>query len=127
MMQTHKLTGFQNRVYRATKKIPWGKITTYKLVAHALDSKAYRAVGSALNKNPYAPKVPCHRVIASDLTPGGFAGQTHGSELQRKLRLLAAEGVTFDRRSNKLVLSDSAMRFDFNPLDSDTASQPSAS
>jgi methylated-DNA-[protein]-cysteine S-methyltransferase len=48
-----------------------------------------------LRVNPFAPAVPCHRVIASDLSPGGFVGETAGPQLKRKLRLLASEGVLF--------------------------------
>ena len=56
---------FAEKVYKLTAKIPKGKVSSYREIAHALNCKAYRAVGSALNKNPYAPKVPCHRVIKS--------------------------------------------------------------
>ena len=55
-----------------------------------------RAIGQALRANPFAPQVPCHRVIASDLTIGGFQGKTSGPALARKLRLLAAEGIDFN-------------------------------
>ena len=64
---------FNTRVWEACKRIPKGKVSTYKELANALDTKAYRAVGNALNKNPYAPVVPCHRVINSDGNVGGFA------------------------------------------------------
>ena len=53
------------------------------------------AVGQALRRNPFAPEVPCHRVIASDLTIGGFGGHRQGNAIARKLRMLAAEGVRF--------------------------------
>lgn len=70
--------------------IPEGKVSTYKEIAHALGKSgfAYRAVGMALNKNPYAPRVPCHRVVASNGSLGGFA---HGD--QKKIELLEKEGV----------------------------------
>jgi methylated-DNA-[protein]-cysteine S-methyltransferase len=45
--------------------------------------------------NPFAPDVPCHRVISSDLTPGGFQGKASGPALTKKLRLLRSEGITF--------------------------------
>lgn len=64
-------------------------MATYKSIAKAVGSpKAYRAVGSALNKNPYAPEVPCHRVVCADGRLGGFAGGP-----AKKLRLLKSEGV----------------------------------
>lgn len=80
--------------------IPRGQVTTYALLGKAIDCRSPRAVGQALRRNPFAPQVPCHRVIASDLTPGGFNGARGGTarggtEIKRKLRLLAAEGVEF--------------------------------
>ena len=89
-------TPFQEKVYAALVRIPRGRVTTYKQLAAALDCRSCRAVGQALKRNPYAPKVPCHRVIASDLTPGGFMGRREGSALRRKLDLLAKEGVRFN-------------------------------
>ncbi|MEK6903760.1 MAG: MGMT family protein [Nanoarchaeota archaeon] len=88
-------TTFAERVYAIIKKIPKGKVATYKDIAHALNVNAYRAVGQALHNNPYAPKVPCHRVIASSGNIGGFA---HGSE--KKEVLLKKEGVII---SNKKI------------------------
>ena len=95
-------TPFQKRVYRAARKIPRGRVTTYKILADYLNCRSCRAVGQALRVNPFAPHVPCHRVIASDLTPGGFSalGKTSskdgtGAPIRRKLKLLAAEGVKF--------------------------------
>lgn len=62
-----KMTTFQKKVYDFVKTIPRGKTATYKDVAVAIGHpKAYRAVGSALNKNPFLGKVPCHRVIKSN-------------------------------------------------------------
>ena len=48
-----------------------------------------------MKRNPFAPEVPCHRVIASDLKTGGFAGQREGAKIRKKLRLLKEEGVEF--------------------------------
>ncbi len=67
-----------------------------------------RAIGQSLRANPFAPEVPCHRVIASDLTPGGFNGRTRGRQLTRKLQLLAAEGVHF--QNNRLADPKRAIR-----------------
>jgi len=75
------------------KKIPKGRVTTYGLIARKLHTKAYRAVGNACRKNPYAPKVPCHRVVRSDGTVGGFGGRTSGSTVEKKIRMLRAESV----------------------------------
>jgi methylated-DNA-[protein]-cysteine S-methyltransferase len=70
-------------------------VLTYAALAAKVGGRSPRAIGQALRVNPFAPTVPCHRVIASDLSPGGFAGRTSGPELARKLRLLASEGVVF--------------------------------
>jgi methylated-DNA-[protein]-cysteine S-methyltransferase len=76
-------------VYELTRKIPRGKVTTYKAIAEAINMPgASRAVGNALHVNPYAPEVPCHRVVRSDGMVGGFA---RGN--QDKIELLRAENV----------------------------------
>lgn len=79
---------FSDKVYALTKKIPKGKISTYKELAHVLKSKAYRAIGNALNKNPYWPDVPCHRIIKSDGTIGGFS-----RGVKEKIEILRKEGI----------------------------------
>ena len=80
--------GFSDRVYRLTKKIPEGRVSTYKMMAEKLGCRAYQAVGNALNKNPYSPEVPCHRVVNSDGGIGGFA-----NGYKNKLKMLGKEGV----------------------------------
>ena len=65
---------FSRRVYDLCRRIPKGKVTTYKIIAEKLGTKAYRAVGNALNKNPHKD-VPCHRVVGSD---GSLTGFAHG-------------------------------------------------
>jgi methylated-DNA-[protein]-cysteine S-methyltransferase len=81
-------TKFEEKVYRAVKKIPKGEVRSYGWVAWQIGIPgASRAVGNALNKNPYAPEVPCHRVIRSNGTLGGFA-----SESKKKRELLLSEG-----------------------------------
>ena len=91
-----RVTPFQRRVYDVVSAIPPGRVATYGGVARGIGSRCCRAVGQALRRNPFAPRVPCHRVIAGDLTLGGFNGCRGGTELVRKRRLLAAEGVRFD-------------------------------
>ena len=91
------VTDFQRRTYEACRRIPKGRVTTYKLLAESMGCGSPRAVGQALRHNPYAPDVPCHRVIASDFTLGGFSGHTAGPEIDRKRLLLEAEGVQFTR------------------------------
>ncbi len=85
------ITDFQKAVYRTVARIPRGRTMTYAQVAAAIGRpKAVRAVGNALNRNPFAPAVPCHRVIRSDGSLGGFAGGT-----LKKKTLLVKEGGRF--------------------------------
>jgi len=76
------------KCYELLSQIPKGKIATYKEVANKLNSKAYRAVGTLIGKNPNAPKVPCHRVVTSNGLLGGYA-----FGLDKKIELLKKEGV----------------------------------
>ena len=69
-------------------EVPKGKVTTYRELAHALGTKAYRAVGQAMNRNPQLVSVPCHRVIKSNGAVGGYA-----LGIDRKKELLRMEGV----------------------------------
>lgn len=79
---------FADKVYKIIRKIPSGRVSTYREVARSLNCKAYRAVGNALNKNSYAPIVPCHRIVRSDGKTGGFA-----RGVKEKIKLLEKEGV----------------------------------
>lgn len=81
---------FSQRVWALTSRIPCGKVATYGEVARALGTRAGRAVGMALHVNPYAPRVPCHRVVGSD---GKLVGFAHG--LAKKKKLLVEEGIPF--------------------------------
>lgn len=82
-------TEFEMAVYAAVKRIPKGETRSYAWVAREIGRpKAVRAVGSALNRNPYAPEVPCHRVIRSDGSVGGFARGT-----EQKREMLRQEGA----------------------------------
>ena len=88
---------FSDLVYAKTKLIPRGCVTTYGQIAQAIGKpKASRAVGNALNCNPYAPIVPCHRVVRADGKIGGFA-----QGAKAKAGLLAKEGVKV--RDGKVV------------------------
>lgn len=91
---------FNQKVWALCARVPAGKVTTYAEIARALKSKGYRAVGNALNKNPYAPAVPCHRVVGSTGSLTGFAGG-----LAKKRALLTKEGVTLSK-SGRVVLDD---------------------
>ena len=79
------------KVYYATSKIPRGRVSTYGAIARAIEKEgASRAVGGILRVNPWPIKVPCHRVVRSDGSIGGYGG---GDGTPRKIRLLASEGV----------------------------------
>jgi len=95
---------FNERCYAVLKKVPRGKVTTYKAIAEALNTKAYRAVGNAMNKNPYAPRVPCHRVIKSSGDIGGFA-----KGKKKKIQMLRKEGVLIE--NNKINLKKFKYKF----------------
>ena len=80
-----KGTKFQIKVWKHLKTIAKGKVETYKEVAIAIDApKAARAVANACARNPYAPNVPCHRVIRSDGSLGGFSAPG-GTKAKKKL------------------------------------------
>jgi deoxyribonuclease V len=86
---------FVEYFYSIVKQIPKGKVSTYGALARALgDIRAARAVGRLLNQNPFAPIVPCHRVVMSDGSLGGF-----GTGIENKIKLLAKEGVNVSDNS----------------------------
>ena len=90
-MSKLKGSSFQLKVWNYLKKIPKGRVKTYKQVAVALKMpKSARAVANACAKNPYPPKIPCHRVIRSDGKLGGYSGK---GGIKRKMRLLKAEKI----------------------------------
>ncbi|BGP54592.1 hypothetical protein JCM8202_004963 [Rhodotorula sphaerocarpa] len=137
--KTGKVTDFQWRLYDLLLTIPSGRVSTYGQLATLLSSSA-RAVGSALRENPFAPYVPCHRVIASTLYIGGFGGEwlpsasggarkaaaqqpaaasvkpdgraKDGTRTNEKLELLKREGVRFD---SKGFLIDKSKIWDGKP------------
>ncbi|KAI9664126.1 MAG: hypothetical protein M1821_007617 [Bathelium mastoideum] len=119
-MAAPTVTEYQTRVYTLLQQIPSGRIASYASLSKALDSSP-RAVGGALRRNPFAPEVPCHRVIAASgvgsrsahvespsLTHsdskyiGGFKGDWEkapsGINCEKKLELLKTEGVEFDAK-----------------------------
>lgn len=81
---------FQERVLEMLKKIPRGKVTTYKIIGDKLGTKAYRAVGTYVKNNPNAPVIPCHRVIKSNGSLGEYSGK---DGIKGKTHLLRKEGI----------------------------------
>lgn len=85
-----EITEFQRRVYLALLDVPAGQTVTYGQLARAIGCRSPQAVGQALRRNPFAPDVPCHRVVAKQGI-GGFFGQTEGEMIERKKALLREE------------------------------------
>ena len=89
-------SSFYQKVWKVIKKIPPGKVQTYKWVAKKLGNEHLaRLVGQALKANPYAPRIPCHRVIKSDRTLGGYS-----KGINKKIKLLQKEGIKIERIAN---------------------------
>lgn len=92
-----KITGsdFEKAVYNSLLAIDYGKVRSYKEIAQSVNSdKAYRAVGSACNKNKFIIVIPCHRVVASNQNLHGYAG---GLDAKAKLLKLEGLGITKDK------------------------------
>jgi O-6-methylguanine DNA methyltransferase len=98
---------FADKVYESCKKVPKGYVTTYGEIAKAIGNpKSSRAVGQALRHNPYAPVVPCHRVVASTGKLHGFGGKFDNPE---KFKLLKEEGIEIS--DNKINLEKFGFKF----------------
>ena len=80
---------FNKRCYKLISKIPRGRVTSYKEIAKALNTKAYRAIGNAMAKNPHLVIIPCHRVIRNNGEVGGYV-----LGVNRKIELLKVEGIS---------------------------------
>jgi len=81
---------FLDGVYRLCRKIPKGKVTTYKILAEKLGTKAHRAVGQAMKLNKDAPRTPCHRVVLSNGAVGNYSGK---NGVKGKIKLLKKEHI----------------------------------
>lgn len=91
VMQSAEITLFQRRVYMALLDVPAGTTITYGELARRIGCGSAQAVGQALKRNPFAPDVPCHRVVAADGSLGGYNGMREGEMLERKRKLLDEE------------------------------------
>ncbi len=99
------ISDFERAVYIALLDVPRGRVISYgSLAKRAGFPGAARAVGSALNRNPFAPKVPCHRVVKSSGEVGGFA---HG--VKRKIEILKSEGIKI---KNKRIIDLESVKFE---------------
>lgn len=86
-----EITPFQRRVYMELLNVPAGSTITYGQLARRIGCRSAQAVGQALKRNPFAPDVPCHRVVAADGNVGGYFGKREGEMVERKRKLLAKE------------------------------------
>ncbi len=91
VLRATEITEFQRRVYLALLEVPRGQTITYGELARRIGCRSAQAVGQALRRNPFAPEVPCHRVVAADGSLGGYNGRREGEQLLRKRQLLDAE------------------------------------
>jgi len=89
------LSKFEKEVLNVVQKIPKGKVVSYGQIAKKIGRpKSSRAVGNAVAKNPLAPKIPCHRVVKSDGSLGGYSGK---GGVRGKIRLLKKEGIQLEK------------------------------
>lgn len=91
VLESRSITEFQRKVYLALLEVPRGETISYKQLGERIGCRSAQAIGQALKRNPFAPEVPCHRVIASDGSIGGFHGQRDGEMIDKKKALLKSE------------------------------------
>ena len=91
VISCREITEFQKKVFLELLKVPAGQSISYGELARRIGCRCPQAVGQALRKNPFAPDVPCHRVIRSDGKIGGYFGKTDGDMIERKRKLLESE------------------------------------
>jgi methylated-DNA-[protein]-cysteine S-methyltransferase len=91
------VTSFERRVLLEVSKIPFGEVTTYKKISESLGTMGYRAVGTAIGKNPFPIIIPCHRVVKSDGCIGNYRG---GVRMKREI--LKNEGIKI--RDDKIII-----------------------
>ena len=89
--QSTEITPFQRKVYMELLNIPAGTTITYGELARRIGCCSAQAVGQALKRNPFAPVVPCHRVVAANGSIGGYFGKRNGEMVERKRTLLEEE------------------------------------
>ena len=105
-----EISSFRAGVLKALLEIPKGRVTTYKYLAEHVNCASSQSIGQAIKFNPWSPGVPCHRVIKTNLTLGGFHGETEGPQIIRKRKILGTEGVSFTDQGE---LCDQGLVFDF--------------
>ncbi|MBQ6964773.1 MAG: MGMT family protein [Bacteroidaceae bacterium] len=101
VLSATNITAFQRRVYLELLHVPCGETISYGELARRIGCRSAQAVGQALKHNPFAPDVPCHRVIARNGAIGGFEGQRTGDKIEKKRALLEAERSALDDGWNR--------------------------
>lgn len=91
VLSAENITEFQRKVYLELLNVPCGETISYKELGLRIGCRSPQAIGQALKRNPFAPDVPCHRVIASNGDIGGFHGERSGEMIDRKRQLLEEE------------------------------------
>ncbi len=91
VLQAEGITEFQRKVYLELLNVPCGSTITYGELGRRIGCRSAQAIGQALRRNPFAPEVPCHRVIAADGSLCGFNGQREGEMIEKKRQLLEQE------------------------------------
>ncbi len=95
---------FNEKVYKLCKEIPKCKVSTYKEIARKLNSKAYRSVGNALNKNKDTKNIPCFKIVNSNGKLGGYS-----NGIKNKIKKLKKEGIEI--KNNKIDLKKYLHKF----------------
>ena len=95
-------TSLSSSCYSLLQQIPKGKVTTYKSLALALNTKAYRAIGQIMKRNPYPQAVQCYKVVKSDGSIGGYLGSDIPN-IKKKIQLLKKDGIEVE--DNKVDLN----------------------
>ena len=93
VIESTLITPFQRKVYLELLRVPSGTTITYGELARRIGCGSAQAVGQALKRNPFAPEVPCHRVVAADGSLGGYNGMREGEQLGRKRQLIDNEKI----------------------------------
>ena len=91
VIESSLITPFQRKVYLELLRVPSGTTITYGELARRIGCGSAQAVGQALKRNPFAPGVPCHRVVAANGSLGGYNGKRDGEQIERKRQLLEFE------------------------------------
>lgn len=106
VLQESAISEFQRRVYLALLEVPKGETISYAQLGKRVGCRSPQAIGQALRRNPFAPLVPCHRVIRASGAPGGYFGKEDSESMRKKTDLLSREGVSVSETKKKRKSDD---------------------